>query len=133
MMSQRELDGIDHGGFNPSGKAVLAELRAQEVVHALTGDEERVTDDVTIEFTGAHSEGHQLVRISSNGEEAVMLGHLALSPLQLAQEQDANHFDPEGVLALRRKLLAQAVVLIGPLWPTPGAGRWDGERLVPIS
>ena len=62
-----------------------------------------------------------------------MLGHLALSPLQLAQQEDQNHFDPEGVLALRRKLLAEDVVLIGPLWPTPGAGRWDGDGLVPIS
>jgi glyoxylase-like metal-dependent hydrolase (beta-lactamase superfamily II) len=133
LMSQRELDGIEHGYFVPSGKEVLAELRAQGAVQALTRDHERVADDVSVEFTGAHSEGHQVVRVSSNGEEAVMIGHLALSPLQFAQADDQNHFDPDGVMAIRRKLLAEDAVLIGPLWPAPGAGRWDGSQLIPVA
>ena len=29
------------------------------------------------------------------------------------------------------KLLAEDAVLIGPLWPAPGAGRWDGRELTP--
>jgi glyoxylase-like metal-dependent hydrolase (beta-lactamase superfamily II) len=133
LMSQRELEGIEHGYFVPSGKDVLAELQAQGVVQAVTVDHERVTDEVSIDFTGAHSEGHQVVRVSSDGEEAVMIGHLALSPLQFVQANDQNHFDPEGVMAIRRKLLAEDAVLIGPLWPSPGAGRWDGDRLIPVT
>jgi hypothetical protein len=30
-------------------------------------------------------------------------------------------------------LLDEDAVIIGPLWPEPGAGRWDGEKLVAIS
>jgi glyoxylase-like metal-dependent hydrolase (beta-lactamase superfamily II) len=133
LMAQRELDAIDHGEFVPSGKDVLAELRAEGAVQALTGDYERVTDDVSFDFTGGHTEGHSVVRIASDGRAAVMVGHLALNPLQFAQEHDPNHVDADAVMATRRKLLAEDVVLIGPLWPTPGAGRWDGERLLPVS
>ena len=70
IISQRELDGIDHGEFVPSGKDVLAELRAQGVVQAVTADHERITDHVSLEFTGGHTEGHQVVRISSDGERS---------------------------------------------------------------
>ena len=34
---------------------------------------------------------------------------------------------------VRRKLLAEDAVLIGPLWPAPGAGRWDGGRMLPVT
>jgi len=36
-------------------------------------------------------------------------------------------------MAARRALLAEDAILIGPLWPAPGAGRWNGSELVPIS
>jgi len=44
-----------------------------------------------------------------------------------------EHMDPDRALEVLDKLLAEDAVLIGPLWPAPGAGRWDGERLVPVS
>lgn len=130
LMSQRELDRVDM--LAPQGSGVLAELRAQGAVRALTGDQERVTDEVLIEFTGGHSLGHQIVRIDSRGEHAVMLGHLAVSVLHLAREQcPAGHERPDEANAWIDKLLAADALLIGPLWPAPGAGRWEDGKLVP--
>jgi glyoxylase-like metal-dependent hydrolase (beta-lactamase superfamily II) len=131
LMSQRELDSLD-GGVPAQGKEVLTELRAQGAVQAVTPDVEPVADGVTIEFTGGHSAGHQVVRIDSRGEHAVMLGHLALSAMQLAFDECPNHVDPVTAVARLKAVLAEDAVLIAPLWPAPGAGRWNGRELVPV-
>ncbi len=95
LMQQREMDAIDAGTHKPDRMEVLAELRDQGAVQAVTGDHLQVTADVALEFTGAHTPGHQIVRINSDGEAAVMLGHLAVSPLHLATGACAQqHPDP---------------------------------------
>jgi glyoxylase-like metal-dependent hydrolase (beta-lactamase superfamily II) len=131
LMSQAELDAMDAGRL-PS-EAVMPQLRAQGALHAVTGKTEPITDEVSIEHTGGHSPGHQIVRISSGGEHAVIVGHLAVSALHLATgECPAQHMDAGVADVELEKLLAEDTVLIGPLWPAPGAGRWDGERLIPV-
>jgi glyoxylase-like metal-dependent hydrolase (beta-lactamase superfamily II) len=131
IMSQRELDSLD-AGMPAQGKDVLSELRAQGAVEAIARDVEPVVPGVTLEFTGGHSAGHQIVRIDSNGEHAVMLGHLALSALQLAFDEFENHVDPYSAVARLKGVLSEDAVLIAPLWPAPGAGRWNGSELVPV-
>jgi glyoxylase-like metal-dependent hydrolase (beta-lactamase superfamily II) len=44
----------------------------------------RCADDVTFELTGGHSAGHAVLRVESGGARALLLGHLALSPVQVA-------------------------------------------------
>lgn len=134
LMAQRELDAIDEQVIAPLGVEALGELRALDVVQPVTTDHLRVTDDVSIEFTGGHNPGHQIVRISSGGQHAVMLGHLAVSALHVATGRCARqHCDPDRALATLDTLLDEDAVLIGSLWPAPGAGRWDGRKLVPVS
>jgi glyoxylase-like metal-dependent hydrolase (beta-lactamase superfamily II) len=132
LMSQRELDGIDRLPFVPPGRKVLAELQAQGVVRGVE-DRERLTDAVSVELTEGHSPGHMIVRIGSGGEQAIMLGHLALTPLHLSRVDPDGHIDVERAMAARRALLDEDAILIGPLWPAPAAGRWNGHELVPIS
>jgi len=95
----------------------------------------RCTDEVTLELTGGHSAGHAVVRVESAGARAFFLGHLALSPVQVAFPQGpGQHADaPRAQQALDR-LLADAAsngsLTIGPLWPSPGAARVSGPPWV---
>jgi glyoxylase-like metal-dependent hydrolase (beta-lactamase superfamily II) len=130
LMSQREIDAIDAGEVYT--EAVMPQLRAQGALRGVS-DHEILTHDVSIECTGGHSPGHQIVRVSSGGEQAVIVGHLAVSAVHLATgECPPGHMDPAGAHTALEKLLAEDAVLIGPLWPAPGAGRWNGRELVPV-
>lgn len=136
-MSAQELAGLDSeygaGGGEPvSGLDVLNELRAQGAVDA-NDDGERITDAVTLEHTGAHSPGHQVVRIESSGDSAVMLGHLAISPLTLAMGENRLNLEPSAAFAALEAIRDEGSILIGPLWPEPGAGRWHDGALVPLT
>jgi len=130
---QRGLDAIDRGRFADASGAI-ERLRAQGTVRGLPGERAPVADGVTLELTGAHAPGHAIVRIASEGEHAVMVGHLAVSPLHFVTgECPQQHPEPalaeKTVVALRE----EGSWLIGPLWPAPGAGRWDGEAIVPAA
>lgn len=134
LLSSRELDAIDAGTHSPSRTEALSQLRAARAVEPVVSDRCAVTDEVTIEFTGAHTPGHQIVRINSGGDTAVILGHLAVSPLHLATGRcPQQHPDPD----LAEKWLdglrqEDGVLIIGPLWPDPGAARWVGDRVTPV-
>ena len=132
LMTQTELDGIDQLPFEPAGRKVLAELQADGAVRGV-GDHESITSAVSIEVTGGHSPGHAIVRIRSGGDQAIMVGHLALTPLHLGRVDPDGHVELERAMAARRALLAEDAILIGPLWPAPAAGHWNGTQLVPVS
>jgi len=130
LISQRELDAIDAGVV--FSESVMPRLRAQGALQGVA-DHEQLTDTVSIELSGGHSPGHQIVRVSSGGEQAVIVGHLAVSALHLATgECPPEHMDPAGANIALEKLLAEDAVLIGPLWPAPGAGRWNGQALIAV-
>jgi glyoxylase-like metal-dependent hydrolase (beta-lactamase superfamily II) len=131
LMSQRELDAIDSAPFEMQGRKLLAELEAGGAVHG-TADQVELTGAVSLELTGGHNPGHMIVRIRSGGEQAIMLGHLALTPLHVALQKDANHMDGPLANERLRALLDEDAILIGPLWPAPAAGRWNGRELVPL-
>jgi glyoxylase-like metal-dependent hydrolase (beta-lactamase superfamily II) len=130
LLHERELEAIDGGDYQPSGTGALADLRRAGIVEAVTTERAPVTEHVAVEFTGAHSPGHQVVRVSDSGDVAVMLGHLALSAVHVAP--GAHAFSDEEQHALTR-LRDEGAVLVGPLWPSPGAGRFDGDRFVALA
>lgn len=134
LVAQRELDALDRGehpSFPPH--PAIDQLRASGALQAVA-DGERVTENVSLEHAGAHSPGHQFVRIHSGGEQAVMVGHIAVSPLHLVTGPcPQQHPLPDEAQARIDALLKEDVVLIGPLWPDPGAGRWNGRELVPVT
>jgi glyoxylase-like metal-dependent hydrolase (beta-lactamase superfamily II) len=130
LASQRELDALDRGE-HPDDAVIFRALRAQGVVRA-TGDHESLTNEVTLEHTGGHSPGHQVLRISSRGEQAIVLGHLATSALHLETGPCPRmHNDGDAAWSVLSKLRDEGALLVGPLWPAPGAGHWDGSQFVP--
>jgi glyoxylase-like metal-dependent hydrolase (beta-lactamase superfamily II) len=92
------------------------------------GDRSEPAPYVTVERTGGHTPGHVIIRIA---EGAVFLGHLAVNPLNVAASfGPAAHDEPSVALAALERELSEAAVrrslVIGPLWPEPGAGRVTG-------
>ncbi len=132
LVTQRELDDVDSGTQTPAMPEVVAQLRANGAFRAV-GDTTKVTSAITLERDGGHCPGHVLVRIESNGEHAVIVGHLAVSPLLVATGPNSiENRDAAGAWETTVALRDSGAILLGPLWPTPGAGRWDGARLVPV-
>ena len=86
--------------------------------------------------TGGHTAGHAVVRIADEGGVgAVFIGHLAVSPLDFAVETKAEaHEDivtaAPLVEAELRAAAADGRLLIGPLWPAPGAAHVSGPPWV---
>jgi hypothetical protein len=133
LIPQRELDAIDRGESPPLPvHPAFTELRALGTYKTVDhGD--RVTANVSLEHVGAHGPGHMFVHVRSGGDEAVMVGHVAVTALHLATGPcPQQHPKPDEAQRRIEALLVEDAVIIGPLWPEPGAGRWDGEKLVPI-
>ncbi len=136
LVSHAELDALDAAAHPSPLHTEFDELRAQGIVRAIedandgTGTE--IAPGVTVEVVGGHTPGHMIVRIASSGESAVMLGHLTVSPLHLATgECPQQHPQPATVEAALAALREEDdALLIGPLWPSPGAGRWISGGLV---
>lgn len=141
VVTARELEFLARPeAAEVSGLAALRALIDHGVVDPV-GSDHALTDHVRLEHTGAHSPGHAVVRVRSQGAEAVLLGHLAVTPLQLATGVcEALHREPDAAHRALTAIVADAAahdaVLIGPLWPHPGAGRVDPAeptRLVPVA
>ena len=86
LVPRRELDAIDRGEHPSPVHPAFAALRALGVYQAVA-DGDRVTGNVSLEHVGAHTPGHQFVRIDSGGEHgdggvifAVAALHLATGP-----------------------------------------------------
>jgi glyoxylase-like metal-dependent hydrolase (beta-lactamase superfamily II) len=115
------------------GLGPLRQLIAAGVVEgASDGDE--LAPGVTFQVTGGHSPGHAAIRVESGGELALLLGHLALHPLELLRDPTpTGHLDPAGAKVAVDALLAEAAardaVVIGPLWGAPGAARISPDRV----
>jgi hypothetical protein len=122
LLSRAEREAIaGSGDYEPSGSEALLALDAQGAVTAVE-DGHAVTGEVTLRLTGKHSPGHQVVDVASGRERATMLGHLALSPIHCATGDGTLHMDAPGADAVLRTL-ADGRILVGPLWPAPGAVR----------
>ena len=141
MLAWRNDDG-SWCRFFPNAPVLISarELAAIDISNRLddscvqpTGDRHPITSEVTLEHTGAHTPGHQIVRIESEGERAVIVGHLAVVPHHLSSGViPKQHVDAEAAWTTLCALRDEDTVLIGPLWPTPGAGRWQNGELVPV-
>lgn len=131
VVTQRELDALDAGAHPTAEHGPFDALRARGIVDAIAGDRPEVAPGVSVEVAGGHTPGHAVVRVRSGGDSAVMVGHLAVSPLHLATgECPQQHPDPALVEATLTGLRASGALLIGPLWPAPGAGRWVDGGLI---
>ncbi len=101
----------------------------------LVAMDHRITSEVFLEPTPGHTPGHVSVRISSQGEEAVITGDLMHHPVQCAEPAWASNFDADADAArnTRRAFLARyadrPVLVLGTHFATPTGGRIvrDGE------
>jgi hypothetical protein len=128
LVSEREVAFVlDDSTFEPSGAGMFRALHEQGAVTTV-GDVHSITDDVSTRWTGKHSAGHQVLEISSRGERATFVGHLALNPVHSLIPEGRLHEDVEAAYAELRTL-ADGRLLFGPIWPTPGAMRWTGDTI----
>jgi hypothetical protein len=87
-------------------------------------DGAEIVPGIRAEVSKAHNPGHSVFHFGA-GPGATFLGHLAVSPLHLATGLCAQqHPDPERAWSLLHEYADDGRVLIGPLWPSPGYGRW---------
>jgi hypothetical protein len=130
LVSQREADFVfDESTFEPSGGGMFRALHGQGAITTVD-DTHAITADVSLRWTGKHGAGHQGVEISSRGERATFVGHLALNPVHCLIPEGALHEDVEAAYAELRTF-ADGRLLFGPLWPTPGAIRWTADTIDP--
>jgi glyoxylase-like metal-dependent hydrolase (beta-lactamase superfamily II) len=134
VVSAAELERVRaHPGIQ--GAAALLALVAQGAVDAV-GARHEPAPRVEMVVTGGHTAGHAVVRITDEGRVgAVFIGHLAVSPLDFAVETKATAHEDVAtaaplVEAELRGAAADQRLLIGPLWPVPGAARVSGPPWV---
>ena len=136
VLTAAELDFLatrdDVGGLE-----VLRSLIDQGAVDGVDPDH-RFTDEVRFRHTAGHSPGHAVVEVESNGERAVLVGHLAVSPLHLSSGRcDDLHGDSaaadEVLGQISRAVAEDGSLVAGPLWPYPGIGEVTAgsHRVVP--
>jgi glyoxylase-like metal-dependent hydrolase (beta-lactamase superfamily II) len=130
VLTATELAWLD-GQSAVGGLDALRALVARGIVDGVA-DDHRFTDEVRFERTGGHSPGHAVVHVESGGAHAMLLGHLALNPLQLTTVPHAGgHVDVAAANAWLAPFVARATestLLVGPLWPFPGAARFTDDR-----
>lgn len=104
-------------------------------LHTLVETDHRITDEIWLEPTPGHTPGHVSVRISSQGEDAVITGDLMHHPCQIARTHwnSVADVDPQQATVTRREFIASHAqrgdLVIGTHFPAPTAGRIvpDGE------
>ncbi|HSV07126.1 MAG TPA: MBL fold metallo-hydrolase [Candidatus Binatus sp.] len=95
----------------------------------LVDDRHRITDEVWLESTPGHTPGHFSVRISSQGEDAVITGDLMHHPVQCRYPEWDNLFDNDGAMAKKsrrafcERYADSRTLVFGTHFATPSAGK----------
>lgn len=139
VVSEPEWERIESLGDAPDAQA-MHQLADQGAVRRVPLPHD-VTSEVRLVASGGHSAGHATTVVASGDRRALLLGHLAVNPLHAAVPEEARLHDdaPLGVAALHAALVdAQTddALVIGPLWPTPGAAHvtsLDPDILTPAA
>ena len=127
----RAEDSFLKDPVDDSVRPVIAEGMSQFV-----DDRHRVTDEVWLEATPGHTPGHFTVRISSQGEDAVISGDVLHHPVQCRYPEWDNLFDNDGAMAKRtrrafcERYADSGILVFGTHFATPSAGmisRKDGS------
>ncbi|MBT4488776.1 MAG: MBL fold metallo-hydrolase [Rhodospirillaceae bacterium] len=117
---QDEFGPVVEDSVRPIVDAGLAELVDMD---------HRITSEVWLEPTPGHTPGHVSVRISSQGEEAVITGDMTHHPCQFAHPDWAATVDYDADQSTQTRLdfyaryAEQPVLVIGTHFATPTAGK----------
>jgi len=130
VLSEIEAEFIETCTFEIGGAAAFAALRAQGVVDPVVLPY-AITDEVELVASPGHTPGHGALVVRSNGERAVFIGHLALNPVNVTAKPSRGHLDPWQAWQTLNAILDEAsrdgALVIGPLWPAPGAAVVSGK------
>jgi hypothetical protein len=109
----------------PAKDAWLQLLTLKLVDTFADGDE--IVPGLRAEVSKAHNPGHTVFHFGA-GPDATFVGHLAVSPLHLATGLcPQQHPEPERAWELLHGYADDGRLLLGPLWPSPGFGRWSAS------
>lgn len=109
----------------------FAALMADGLVDTFA-DGDAILPGLQVEWTGAHNPGHVAFHVGSPVQVS-FVGHLAVTPLHFATGPCLpQHPDPQRAWDWLQSTAADGRVLIGPLWSSPGAGRWDGTSFTGV-
>ncbi|MGR8946492.1 MAG: MBL fold metallo-hydrolase [Gammaproteobacteria bacterium] len=117
---QDEFGPVIEDSVRPIVTAGLAKLVDQD---------HQITSEVSLEPTPGHTPGHVSVKISSNGENAVITGDMTHHPCQMARPEWAANadYDQAQAVATRKDFLEryadQPTLIIGTHFATPTAGK----------
>jgi len=95
----------------------------------LVDDKHKITDEVWLESTPGHTPGHFAVRISSQGQNAVITGDLMHHPIQCRYPEWDDVFDIDGAQAKKtrrgfcERYADGKTLVIGTHFATPTAGK----------
>jgi glyoxylase-like metal-dependent hydrolase (beta-lactamase superfamily II) len=137
VMTQAELDFLATQ-TEVQGLDALRVLIDAGVVDAVEPQFD-IAPQIVLELTGGHSPGHAVVRIGTGRGSVIMLGHLAVSAVQLSADQpEQGHLDAARANAVIHELLAEArrdgAYLAGSLWPAPGiATVGEAGEIMPVA
>jgi hypothetical protein len=132
LLSDRALAAFDRSTAGDFVYDAFNALIDRDLVDTFA-DGDDVLPEVRAEWTGAHNPGHAAFHVgSADAPELTFVGHLALTPLHLATGPcPAQHPEPDRAWAWVTAAAQTGRWLAGPLWPAPGAVRWDGTTFVP--
>jgi glyoxylase-like metal-dependent hydrolase (beta-lactamase superfamily II) len=144
LLGEPELDELQ-AGTHPDAAAMRVLIDQGRI--AAVAEDVTLTDQITLGIAPGHRAGHLAVHIRSEGESALVAGHLFLHPAQILDPGPRPTLDdqPERAAAARRFVLAQCAeegtLLVCPLFAAPGGGwivahgdtwRLASERPVPV-
>lgn len=125
--AQRDFD--EHRPEGELGVAFASLMEAGCVDTYTDGDE--IAPGLRAEWTGMHNPGHCAFHVGDL--DATFVGHLAVSPLHFFTGPcPPQHADPDGAWRWLRSAMVDGRVLVGPLWPTPGAVRFGDDGCQPV-
>lgn len=94
-------------------------------------DGDEIVPQMIARLASGHDPGHHVFDFG-DGPEATFLGHLALTPLHLETGPCVEmHAHAEAAWSQLRAIASDGRLLIGPLWPSPGIGRYLDGVFVP--
>jgi glyoxylase-like metal-dependent hydrolase (beta-lactamase superfamily II) len=120
----RTEDSFLKDPVDDSVRPVMAEGMAE-----LVDEKHKVTDEVWLESTPGHTPGHFAVRISSQGQDAVITGDLMHHPIQCRYPEWDDNFDADGAMAKKtrrafcEKYADSKTLVLGTHFATPSAGK----------
>lgn len=126
LISDRALDAFEADRPDGDVGAAFAALIDAGLVDTFA-DGAELLPGVVAEWTGMHNPGHCAFHV---GRAATFVGHLAVTPLHLSTGPcPSQHAEPDAAWQWLQALTADPDrIVIGPLWPSPGAVRWRADH-----